>query len=190
MIIQVQPGEIVLLSEAGVYEDLPLGEHRGVPAPHLPVVVAEVLLLPEESVQLQQPAVVERSGELAQAAVHHQSARPVRGERVERPGRGLAGRWRSEHVGASGEVDGCGGHCLEVDTEQIIEPPLSAPTPEDEDFVVRDTGSSPGPGAGDVARQSVTGVVTGPWAVAGEGVVPGPPSLAVPRHLVISAASH
>ena len=52
MIVQVEPGEVMFLGEAGVYEDLLRSEDRGVPAPHQAVVVAEVLLSPGAGVHL------------------------------------------------------------------------------------------------------------------------------------------
>ena len=72
MIVQVHSCEVVFLSEAGVDDQLPVWRQCCcVPAPHLPVVVAQLQLLPVvvSRGHMQQPAVVGHTVELVNATI-------------------------------------------------------------------------------------------------------------------------
>ena len=85
------------------------------PAPHLSVVVAQLLLLPGLRLHLQHPAVVQRSRELAQSSVHHQPLLPGVGEGVEGPGGRHQAAGRPEHVLVGVSVDRGAGQADKVE---------------------------------------------------------------------------
>ena len=80
MIIEVHPGEVILLSEAGHDDHLLVpGDGGCVPASDLAVVIIKLQLSPAVIIiiitDLQYPAVIERGAELTEAAVDYQPLR-------------------------------------------------------------------------------------------------------------------